>query len=66
MQIAPEVIEIDALAQAANVPITVALARAGVSYSNYWRWHHKGQEPMSGSVRKIREAIEEIAAERAA
>ena len=65
MQIAPEVVELDALAHQAKVPITRALARAGVSYSNYYRWRHNGQEPMAGSIRKVREAIEQIVAERA-
>lgn len=66
MQIAPEVEELKALAQDAKIPITRALARAGVANSTYWRWVHEGKEPMTGSIRKVRAAIEEIIAERAA
>lgn len=66
MQIAPEVEELTTLAKDANVPITRALARAGVANSTYWRWVHAGKEPMTGSIRKVRAAIEEIIAERAA
>lgn len=66
MQIAPEVAELKALADDAKVPITRALARAGVANSTYWRWVHEGSEPMSVSIRRVRAAIHEIASERAA
>lgn len=64
MEIAPEVRELEALAAKANVPITRALARAGVSNSTHYRWVHEGAEPLTGTIRKVRAAIEELAARR--
>lgn len=62
MQVAPEVVELQELAATAQIPITRALSRAGVSNSTYWRWVHKGKEPLTGTVRKVRAAIAELAA----
>lgn len=60
MQVAPEVRELEALAQGANIPMSRALARAGVSLSTYWRWRHEGKEPLTGTIRKVRAAIGEL------
>jgi hypothetical protein len=62
MEVAPEVQELEVLAQTVNVPMSRALARAGVSLSTYWRWRHAGKEPLTTTVRKVRAAIEELAA----
>lgn len=62
MQIAPEVSELEALAKAAKIPMTRALARAGVANSTYFRWRHEGAEPLAKTVRKVRAAIEELRA----
>lgn len=62
MEIAPEVRELEQLARSAKIPITRALARAGVANSTYWRWRHEGQDPQASSLRKVREAIQELAA----
>lgn len=66
MQIAPEVTELEQLAKLANIPITRALKRAGVASTTYWRWVHEGKEPLTGTIRKVRSAITELAEERAA
>lgn len=60
MQIAPEVRELEELAGEANIPITRALARAGVANSTYFRWKHEGAEPLAKTVRKVRAALEEL------
>ena len=65
MQIAPEVIELEQLAQREAVQMGLALKRAGVASTTYWRWRHAGKEPLTGTIRKIRAAITELA-ERAA
>jgi hypothetical protein len=61
MEIAPEVEELEQLAGAANIPMSRALAKAGVSLSTYWRWRHEGKEPLTGTIRKVRAAITELA-----
>lgn len=66
MQIAPEVIELEQLAQRVAVPMSRALKRAGVASTTYWRWRHEGKEPLTGTIRKVRSAINELAGERAA
>jgi hypothetical protein len=66
MSIAPEVIELEQLAQRVAVPMSVALKRAGVASTTYWRWRHEGKEPLTGTIRKVRAAINEISADRAA
>lgn len=60
MEIAPEVVELETLAQAAKVPMSRALRQAGVSLSTYWRWRHDGKDPLSSTVRKVRAAIVEL------
>lgn len=65
MNIAPEVIELEQLAQRVAVPMSQALKRAGVASTTYWRWRHEGKEPLTGTIRKVRAAITELA-ERAA
>lgn len=65
MEIAPEVTELEDLARLGSVHFPEALRRAGVANSTYWRWRHAGKEPLTGTVRKIRAAINELA-ERAA
>lgn len=62
MEIAPEVVELERLAGAANIPMSRALVRAGVSLSTYWRWRHEGKEPLTGTIRKVRAAITELSA----
>lgn len=61
MEIAPEVRELEVLAERAKIPMSRALARAGVSLSTYWRWRHEGKEPLTGTIRKVRAAINELA-----
>lgn len=65
MNVAPEVIELEQLAQRVAVPMPLALKRAGVAVSTYWRWRHGGKEPLTGTIRKVRAAINDLA-ERAA
>lgn len=65
MEIAPEVTELEVLAGQLSVHFPSALRQAGVANSTYWRWRHAGKEPLTGTVRKIRAAINELA-ERAA
>jgi hypothetical protein len=65
MQIAPEVIELEELAQRSAISMKRALQQAGVASTTYWRWRHAGKEPLTGTIRKIRAAITELA-ERAA
>lgn len=60
MQIAPEVTELEALAERLNVPMGQALKRAGVASTTYWRWRHAEKEPLTKTVRKVRAAIEEL------
>jgi predicted DNA-binding protein (UPF0251 family) len=60
MQIAPEIQELEALAQSANVQIKDALAHAGVSQSTYWRWRHEGRDPLVGTLRRVRAAIDQL------
>lgn len=61
MEIAPEVIELEQLAARVAVPMAKALKHAGVSHTTYWRWRHEGKEPLTGTIRKVRAAIAEIA-----
>lgn len=60
MDIAPEVIELELLADRVNVSMFDAIAKAGVSSSTYWRWRHDGKEPMTATVRRVRAAIREL------
>jgi hypothetical protein len=62
MSIAPEVLELEELARQREVPLPRALRLAGVASSTYWRWRHDGKEPLTKTVRKIRAAIDELAA----
>lgn len=66
MSVAPEVIELELLAQKVAVPMSLALKRAGVASTTYWRWRHDGKEPLTGTIRKVRAAINELSADRAA
>lgn len=61
MEIAPEVIELEQLAQRVAVPMSRALKQAGVASTTYWRWRHEGKEPLTGTIRKVRAAINELA-----
>lgn len=65
MEIAPEVNALEVLAKDAAVPLGIALKRAGVSSTTYWRWRHEGREPLMKTVRKVRAAITELASEAA-
>lgn len=62
MEVAPEVTELELLAQRVAVPIGLALKRAGVAHTTYGRWKH-GTEPLARSLRKVRAAITELANE---
>lgn len=64
--VAPEVIELELLADRVAVPMTKALRRAGVAHTTYWRWKNDGKEPLAATLRKVRSAITELAEERAA
>ena len=61
MNIAPEVIELEQLAQRVAVPMARALKKAGVASTTYWRWRHEGKEPLTGTIRKVRAAINDLA-----
>lgn len=65
MEIAPEVIELEELAKSVGVAMPKALKHAGVATTTHWRWRHEGKEPLTGTIRKVRAAINELA-ERAA
>lgn len=62
MEIAPEVRELEQLATQSNVQMSRALKRAGVASTTYWRWVNEGKEPLTGTIRKVRAAITELAA----
>lgn len=62
MEVAPEVLEVVALAKSANVALPRALERAGVASSTYWRWVKQGSEPSTGTIRKLKAAIHELGA----
>jgi DNA-binding phage protein len=65
MQIAPEVLEIESLAEAAQVPMADVLKRANVASTTWWRWSQKHFEPRFSTLRKVREALDaEIATRR--
>lgn len=61
MQIAPEIHELEVMAQAASIHIYSALSKAGVARSTYWRWKNDGAAPSTVTVRKVRAAINELA-----
>ena len=61
MEIAPEVTELEDLAGKLAVKLPEALRRAGVANSTYWRWRYAGKEPLTGTIRKVRAAINELA-----
>lgn len=61
MEVAPEVIELELLAQKAAVPMAKALRHAGVAHTTYWRWRNEGKDPQSSTLRKVRAAITELA-----
>lgn len=65
MQIAPEVRELEDLAEKVSVNIFDALAKAGVASSTYWRWRHDGKEPLTATVRRVRAAINELSGQNA-
>jgi hypothetical protein len=60
MQIAPEVQELEELAQRAALPMSRVLAKAGVASTTYWRWRHSGSEPHTRTVRRLKAAIVEL------
>lgn len=60
MEVAPEVRDLEQLARTSNVSMSRALAKAGVAKSTYWRWRYDGKEPLTGTVRKVRAAIQEL------
>jgi hypothetical protein len=62
MQVAPEVVELELLAERGGVPMSRALKKAGVAHTTYLRWKRDGQDPRSGTLRKVRTAISELAA----
>ncbi len=62
MSIAPEVIELEQLAQRVAVPMPAALKHAGVASTTYWRWRHGGKEPLASTLRRIRASINELSA----
>ena len=57
-----EVTEIEESAKAAGLLMTTVLAKAGVPYTAWWRWKHRSVDPRTSSLRKIREAIQEMSA----
>jgi hypothetical protein len=66
MATAPEIVELEQLAKARDIPMSAALRLSGVAPSTYWRWRHADKEPLTTTVRKIRAAIEALSGERAA
>jgi predicted transcriptional regulator len=59
---APEVTEIESLANAKGVEMGTALARAGVATSTYWRWKEGRTDPQSKTLRRIKAAISDLSA----
>jgi hypothetical protein len=60
--VAPEVREVEALAKSSNVALPLALERAGVATSTYWRWG-RGSEPSTKTIRKLKAAIHALGSE---
>lgn len=58
--------DLERLAQEAGVDLKVVVAHAGFAMSTWWRWKEKKFEPQARSLRRIRSAIRELAAEGAA
>lgn len=61
----PEVIELEALAIDAGVEFPLALARAKVAPSTFWRWRAGVTDPHTKTLRRIKSAIVELQAEAA-
>lgn len=58
MQVAPEVIEVEQLAESAGVSITPLLEREGIAPSTWWRWRNDGVEPRVSTLRRVRHAVQ--------
>lgn len=61
MNIAPEVSDLEMLAEASAVPISKALEAARVAPTTYWRWRNSGVEPHTRTLRRVRKAIADLA-----
>lgn len=64
MQIAPEVIEIKSRAARAGIDIADVLVRANVARTTWWRWTEEHYEPRLKTLRTVREALDELVAEK--
>jgi predicted transcriptional regulator len=64
MQVSPEIREIEALADSANVPMPDVLKRANVARTTWWRWSEGHFDPRYATLRKVRDALNEEIAHR--
>ncbi|MFC0633264.1 helix-turn-helix domain-containing protein [Brevundimonas balnearis] len=62
----PEVLEVEARAEAVQIKMSVVLREAGVPASTWWRWRKGGVEPKVTTLRKVRHSLDRLASEQAA
>ncbi len=56
--VAPEVIELEADAEAHGVKMAEVLAAADVNPTTWWRWRNVGVEPRMPTFRKVRHELD--------
>lgn len=66
METVPEVAEIAARAEAANIGMDAVLRRAGIARTTWWRWVDGRFEPRMSTLRRVHQALEAELQERAA
>jgi predicted transcriptional regulator len=62
----PEIAEVDRRAKAAGQSMLRVMSRAKVSYTTWSRWKCGDVTPTLGTLNKVRQALEELIAERSA
>ena len=64
MQIAPEILAVEAAASSADVSLAAILARAEVNPTTWWRWVRGHADPRLTTIRRVRAALDAILEER--
>lgn len=57
-QVAPEVIALEADAEAHGIKMGQVLAAADVALTTWWRWRNDGVEPRMPTFRKVRHELD--------
>lgn len=59
-QVAPEIIALEQTMASAGLALADVLSRSGVSITTWWRWKTGATEPRLATIRRIRNAVQDL------